>query len=127
MSPLVKYGMPALIVVFLLWYFVLGAERKIPTGTVMPDIVAIPMTRIQAEALLERMKDATTAGTGGSDIAVTIPRASWPERRAGQLAVAQQYARADEIVNGRKRTISFFDPGGTLYAKADAAGVVMVR
>jgi hypothetical protein len=52
----------------------------------------------------------------------------FPERREGQLALAQQYARADAIVRGRKRAISFLDPDGSLFARADPAkGVAMTR
>jgi hypothetical protein len=127
MSPVVKWGMPALVIAFTIFYVVYFGEPRIPSGVVVPNLVASPMTRIQAEAVVGRLKTATTPGKDGADIAVTFPAASWPERRAGRLALAQEFARADEIVEGRKRTIAFFDPSGSLYAKADAAGVVMLH
>ena len=127
LSPVVKWGMPALIVAFGVWYFVFAGERRIPVGVVMPNIVTVPMTQIQAEGLLRRVKETGSVETRGADLAVTFPRAIWPERRDGQLALAQQYARAVEMTEGKKRNIGFYDPAGNLYAKADPTGVMMVR
>ena len=57
-----------------------------------------------------------------------ITTATFPERRDGQLALAQQYSRADELVFGKKRAITFLDPNGNKFARAEPEkGVVMTR
>jgi hypothetical protein len=127
LSPPVRWGLLAVIVLLGGWYFFLGRERTIPTGVVVANLVAAPMSRGEAEALLRRVKAEATVEDRGGSLRVSFPAALWPERRAGQLAAAQQYARAVDVVEGRKRDISFFDPSGTLYAKATAEGVVMVK
>jgi hypothetical protein len=129
LSPVVKLGMPLLIAVCAVVYFFAPGARKIPTGVVLPDIVTTPMSHDQAESLLARIKQTATVenGTNGADVSVTFPTAIWPERRDGQLALAQQYARADGMIEGKKRNIMFYDPTKSLYAKSDAAGVVMVK
>ena len=127
MSSVITLGMPSLIVALAVWYFLFAGERTIPVGVVMPNFVAAPMSRSQAEAFLSRVKETATIETRSGDVTVRFPGKNWPERRDGQLALAQQFARADETVEGRKRTIAFHDPDGNLYAKADAKGVVLVR
>ena len=127
LSPAVRWGLPALIVVFGVWYFAFNGERKIPVGVVMPNMVVSPMSRGEAESVLRRLNATSTIAMRGGAMTVTFPKAIWPEHRDGQLALAQQYARADEIVSGSKRSILFHDPDGTPYAKASEAGVLMVR
>lgn len=127
LSPPVKFGTPGLIVAFAVWYVFLAGERKIPVGVVLPNLVAIPMVPAQADAFLRRMKETAKVEFRGTELAVTFPAANFPERRAGQLALAQQYARADEIAEARKRVIGFYDPSGSIFARADASGVMMVR
>ena len=126
-SPVTKIGLPIVIVAFAAWYFLLTGEKKLPTGVVLPYIIAAPMTPTEAQGLLARMTQSAKIETRDGAIAVTFPAAMWPERHDGQLALAQQYARADSLVNGSRRAISFYDPSGNLYAKADAAGVVLTR
>ena len=116
-----------MIVAFSVWYFVFTGEQGIPVGVVVPNILAAPMSRTEAEGYMRRVRETGTIEARGGDVAVTFPAASWPERRDGQLALAQQVARADEIIEGRKRTIAFYDPAGKLYARAEAAGVMLVR
>jgi hypothetical protein len=127
LSPAVRWSLLGVIVLFGGWYFLAGRERAIPTGVVVADLVAAPVSRGEAEALLRRVKAEATVEERGGELTVSFPPALWPERRAGQLAAAQQYARAVEVVEGRKRNISFFDPSGTLYAKATSEGVVMLK
>lgn len=126
-SPKVKWGVVGLIAVFAVGYFFLGRERSIPTGVVLANVVASPMSSGEAAALVKRIKQTAKVETRGTELVVTFPEAIWPQQRAGQLAAAQQYFRAVEIVEGKRRNISFYEPSGALYAKADAAGVVMTR
>ncbi len=126
-SPVTKFGLPVLVVVFCVWYFLFAGERRIPVGVVMPNLVNVPMSREQAEGLLKRTNESASVETRGGDLQVTFRAVIWPEQRAGQLALAQQYTRASELVEGKKRNINFLDPSGVLYAKASAVGVMMVK
>jgi hypothetical protein len=127
MSPAVKWGVLALIVAFGIWYFAFGREKSIPVGVVVADVVNAPMSGNEAETVVRRMKETGTVETKGDVLDVTFPAALWPQLRAGQLAAAQRYARAVEMTEGKGRKIAFRDPAGVLYAKADAAGVMLVK
>ena len=93
----------------------------------MPNLIAGGMSQVGAEALLNRINPTAQIEERGGEITVHVPAVSFPERRDGQLAFAQQYARADEIVQGKKRIINFNDPTGVRFARSDDKGVVMTR
>ena len=127
LSPVTKFGMPVLVVGFCVWYFVIAGERRIPVGVVIPNIVNAPMPKNLAEAFLARINATAKVATKDDELIVTFTAAMWPERREGQIALAQQYTRALEVLEGKKRKIGFYDPLGVLTAKADANGVMMVK
>ena len=86
------------------------------------------MSTFEANGLLKMVEGTGQVEERAGELTVKIATAIFPERRDGQLALAQQYARAVEIVQGRKRAISFLDPGGDRFARADPQkGVVMTR
>ena len=109
-------------------YYVMQRERVIPAGVVVADLIARPMSATEAANVLRGVHATTPPELRDGVLIVRIPSDIFPDRRDGQLALAQQYARADDVVQGRKRTISFLDPSGSPFAKADpATGVVLTR
>jgi hypothetical protein len=71
-------------------------------------------------------------GGGGREFEVGVVQseiiATPLQREEGQLALVQQFTQADEIVEGRKRRIFFYNPNGKLFAQADGVrGVVLTR
>lgn len=123
----VTWGVPMLIVAGLLWRFVINPDPAIPVGVVAKEMVTTPLTPTQAEAIVKRMKENADVVTKGADIVVTIPAKLWPSRRVGQLALAQEYMHAVEAVEGRKRSILFYDPDGVMFARTDEGGIVMLK
>lgn len=117
-----------LLVVFAVGYYLTGRERTIPAGVVLPNVIATAMSENDAAALLTTVGQTAKVEEREGTLTVQIPAATFPSRREGLLAFAQQYARADEIVQRRKRAISFLDPTGSLFAQADPAkGVMLTR
>ena len=113
---------------FTIGFYLFTRDRVIPVGTPLPNLVAIPMTPSAAEQMIKSYESSTQVDPRDGNVTVHVQAKTFPERRDGQLAFAQQFARADEIVMGRKRAISFIDPGGVQFAKADpVTGVVMTR
>ena len=109
-------------------YYISARERPIPVGVVIPNLIAGLMSPGEANVTLNTVNAGGQVEVRDGELFVRVGAAMFPERRDGQLALAQQYARADEIVNGRKRAISFLDPGGSSFARADPAkGVAMTR
>ena len=107
-------------------YWFVTRDRVIPVGVPMPNLIAGAMTPFTAQGIL-RTIPATQIEERAGEITVHVPAQNFPERRDGQLAWAQQYARADEIVQGKRRIINFSDPGGVRFARSDEKGVVMTR
>lgn len=109
------------------FYFV-ERDPRIPSGVVVPNLIAVPMTPIEANGMLTVVNRSAHIEMRDGELTVQISDKTFPERRAGQLALAQQYAHADEIVQGHKRAITFLDPSGSKFAHADPEkGVVMTR
>lgn len=126
--PAVRWGAVVLLVAYAGWYVMAGRERSIPAGAVLPNIIAAPMPPAQAEALMRQFHSKAKIDASGSGITVQFPEATFPLKREGQLALAQQFARADEIVEGHKRAIEFRDAAGQAFARSDPVkGVMMVR
>lgn len=123
-----RWGAIGLLVAFTAWYFIAGRERAIPVGVVMPNLIAASMTTIEAASTVNAVNRTAQVEVRNGELFVRVATAMFPERRDGQLTFAQQYSRADEIVQGRKRAISFLDPGGSRFARADPGkGVALTR
>jgi len=109
-------------------YYISARERPIPVGVVLPNLIAGPMSPSEAAVTLDAFNGPGQVEVRDGVLVVRVGAAGFPQRRDGQLALAQQFARADEIVQGKKRAISFLDPGGSEFARADPAkGVSMSR
>lgn len=109
-------------------FYIVERDRDIPVGVAMPNLISRPMTPIEATNILKAINGSAQVEVRGGDLIVRIAAATYPERRDGQLALAQQYTRADAIIQGRRRKISFFDPGGISFASADPdKGVTLTR
>jgi len=121
LSPVVKWGVPGLLVAFAVWFVFFSGERRIPVGVVMPNIVAAPMVPAQAGAFLRRMRETAKVDVRGGEVYVTFPKVNFPLHRDGQLALAQQFTRADELVEGRRRIITFSDGEGERRWRHDGA------
>jgi hypothetical protein len=103
-------------------------DRVVPVGVALPNLIAAPMSAGEAGRVLQRVNATSQVEVANGAVTVRVSAATFPERRDGQLAFAQQYARADEIVLGHKRPITFLDPTGAGFAKADPdKGVMMTR
>ena len=123
-----RWGVIGLLAAFTAGYYFMTRDRVIPVGVAIPNLIAGPMTPLAATGILTRVNDAAQVELRNGELTVRVVAATFPERRDGQLAFAQQYARADEMVQGHKRAITFLDPAGNRFARADPEkGVVMTR
>lgn len=122
---LIATGVVAL---FAVWYLTSNREKSIPVGEVIPNLISAPMSPAEAASVIATTNAHAKVSDRNGELVVQVDAATLPQRREGQLALAQQYARADEIVLGRKRAISFLEADGSPFAKADPArGVMMTR
>ena len=109
-------------------YYLATRERDIPVGVAVPNLIAAPMSPAEAASTLKTVNETAQVEVRNGALSVRIASAVFPQKREGQLAFAQQYARADEIVEGRKRAINFLDPDGNRFARSDPGkGVAMTR
>jgi hypothetical protein len=115
-----------LLATFTVVYYFLEREPAIPVGVALPNLIAAPMSPTDAAGELKSVGATAQVQEHAGALTVRISAATFPQRRIGQLALAQQYARADEIVQGHKRAITFLDPDGNPFAKADPEKGVMM-
>lgn len=126
-TPLVRFSLIGIGVVLVLWWATSG-EPQFEPGVVQSDIMATPMQREEALAFLKQTRETAIVDVQQDEVFVSYAAASFPVREAGQLALVQQFTRADEIAEGRKRRIYYYNPNGKLFAQADGVkGVVLVR
>lgn len=127
-SPMVRFAGAGIILVAILWMVTGGNEPTFEPGVVQSDIIATPLQRDEALALIRTTRETALVDVQQDEVFVSYSPATFPVREEGQLAIAQQFAQADEIVEGRKRRIFFYNPNGKLFAQADGVrGVMMVR
>jgi len=127
-SPLVRWTAAGIIAVLLIWKLTGSGESGIEPGVVQSDIIATPIQYEEAVAIVRSTRESALVDIQQDEVFVSYPAATFPVLEAGQLALAQRFARADEIVEGRKRRIFFYNPNGKLFAQADGVrGVVLLR
>jgi hypothetical protein len=126
-TPTVRWAGAGILLVLVLW-MATGGEPEFEAGVVQSDIIATPLQRDEAIALIRQTRETALVDIQQDEVFVSYPAATFPVREDGQLALAQQFAQADEIVEARKRRIFFYNPNGKLFAQSDGVrGVVLVR
>ena len=127
-TALVRFSAVGIAIVLVVWIFTGGEQqRTFEAGTVPSNIIASPMQRQEAIALLKRTRETALVDMQSDEVFVSYPAATFPILEEGQIALAQQFARADEIVEGRKRRIFFYSPSGRLFAQSDGVTGVTVK
>lgn len=127
-SPVVRWTGAGIIAVLLIWKLTGSREPSVEPGVVPSDIVATPVQYEEAVAVIRSTRETALVDIQQDEVFVSYPAATFPVLDAGQLALAQRFAAADEIVEGRKRRIFFYNPNGKLFAQSDGVrGVVRVE
>ena len=126
-TPLVRWSGLGILVVLILW-FTTNSSPKFEAGVPQAAIIATPLQRDEALALIRTTRETALVDVQQDEVFVSYPAATFPVREEGQLALVQQFAEADGIVEARKRRIFFYNPNGKLFAQSDAnRGVILVR
>lgn len=129
-SPIVRWSGVGIIVASLIWYVADTRSPKVtsPPGPVPANIITSPMSRDEAIALIKQTREQGVVESQADEVFVTYAAATFPVQIEGQLALVQQFTRADEIVEARKRRIFFYDPQGRVFAQSDGVlGVKLVN
>ena len=82
-------------------------------------LTATPAERDEALRLLARTRDSALVETQADEVMVSYSAAVFPLDPARQRQLVEAFARADEIVEGRKRRIFFYNPAGRVFAQSD--------
>lgn len=126
-TPLVQYSTAGILLVLFLWW-VTAEEPQFEAGVVQSNVIATPLQRDEALAVIRQTRETAVVDVQQDEVFVSYPAATFPVMEAGQLALVQRFTSADEIVEGRKRRLYFYNPNGKLFAQADGVrGVVLVR
>ena len=129
-SPIVRWSGIGIIVVSLVWFVADSRSSTVtsPPGTVPANIITAEMSRDEAISLIKQTREQSVVESQADEVFVSYSAGSFPVQIEGQLALVQQFTRADEIVEARKRRITFYDPNGRVFAQSDGMlGVKLVR
>ena len=128
-SPIVKWSSVGIVVVGLIWLFTGGEDPARPGPATAPAGVEAPaMSREEADAVIKRTRESALVEEQADEVSVSYPAATFPVQPEGQVMLAMQFARADEVVNNRKRRIFFHTPSGRMFAQSDGVtGLTVVK
>lgn len=128
-TPLVRFSGAGILLVLLLWAFT-GAPDEAPStrrGEPVP-VDTSPMTPEEARALIATTRERALVETQADEVYVSYSAGAFPVDQEGQLALVRRFARADEVLEGRRRRIFFYGPNGRMFAQSDAVtGLTLVR
>jgi len=95
-------------------------ETAEAVAPVVPStLTATPAEREEALRLIARTRDSALVETQADEVMVSYSAAVFPLDAAKQRQLVEAFARADEIVEGRKRRIYFYNPSGRVFAQSD--------
>jgi len=98
-----------------------AAPRSVPS-----TLTVTPAEREAALALIQSTRAQALVETQADEVMVSYSAAAFPLDPAAQRQLVEAFARADEMVEGRKRRIVFYNPAGRVFAQADGiAGLTM--
>lgn len=129
-SPVIRWSSLGILVTLAVWAWTGGSTT--PTIEAAPasapsTLRVTAMERDEALAHLKNARDNALVEMQENEVFVTWSANSWPSQSEGQLLLVQQFTRADEIVEGRKRRITFMSPDGRIFARTDAVeGLTLV-
>lgn len=127
-TPVVRWSGLGIVIVAVLWLASGSSGGVGGAGTPQAEVIATPLQRDEALAVIRQTRETALVDVQQDEVFVSYPAATFPVREEGQLALVQQFAQADGIVEGRKRRIFFYNPNGKLFAQSDAnRGVIIVR
>ena len=97
-----------------------------PPRSVPSTLIVTPSEREAALALIQATRAQALVETQADEVLVSYSAAAFPLDSAAQRQLVEAFARADEMVEGRKRRIVFYNPAGRVFAQADGvAGLTM--
>ena len=97
-----------------------------PPRSVPSTLTVTPSEREAALALIQSTRAQALVETQADEVLVSYSAAAFPLDPAAQRQLVEAFAKADEMVEGRKRRIVFYNPAGRVFAQADGvAGLTM--
>lgn len=129
-SPVIRWSSLGIIVTLAIWAWTSGGSTpaiEAAPAAVPSTLQVTGMERDEALAHLKNARDNALVEMQENEVFVTWSANVWPAQPEGQRLLVQQFTRADEIVEGRRRRITFMSPDGRVFARADAVdGLTLV-
>ncbi|HET8771025.1 MAG TPA: hypothetical protein VFM71_08575 [Gemmatimonadaceae bacterium] len=129
MSPVVRWTGLGIVLVVAAWLVLPGGPAVRPSGAVGSVAVAPErpmMSLIEAQAVLRKTREVALVESQPDQVFVSYRAATFPLKEEGQLELAKRYAEADEVVEGRRRRINFYNPNGRVFAQSDPVKGIVV-
>jgi hypothetical protein len=124
-TPIVRRLLPVIVALLIFAMIPVDTGEDMGPGVTVPKVA--PSAKAQAESLLAQTASRATIEQSGEELVVTYAITGFPEAPGDQRILAEQFARADALVQGRRRTVYFYTPQGRVFAKSDSVVGVVLR
>lgn len=128
LSPIVRWTGLGIVLVLAAWLFMPGEPGRSSgdAGLVAAAPARPTMSLTEAQAVLRQTREVALVESQADEVFVSYRAATFPLREEGQLALAERYAEADQVVEERRRRIYFYNPNGRVFAQSDPVKGVVV-
>jgi hypothetical protein len=133
-TPIVRWTGAGIVLLLLLWAFTGGDDTTAAANPMTAPGEAVggealpPITREDALAHIAQTRGTALVEVQSDEVFVSFAAANFPLDEPGQVLLVRRFAQADEVVEGRRRRIYFYNPTGRLFAQSDAVtGVTLKR
>lgn len=128
-SPIVIWTGLGIALVLAAWLFLPGepaGNASGGAGSVASAPARPTMSITEAQAVLRQTHETALVESQADEVFVSYRAATFPLREEGQLELAKRYAEADEVAEGRRRRIYFYNPNGRVFAQSDPVKGIVV-
>ncbi len=131
-SPTVRWAGLGIIVMVMLWAFTGDSGEAAPNVMDTPGTPVVgdslpPMTYEQALAYVQQTRSSALVEVHSDEVFVNFAGATFPLNEDGQIALVRRFVQADEVVEGKRRRIYFYNPAGRLFAQSDRVTGVTIK
>ncbi len=132
-TPVVRWSGAGIALVLMFWMLstrdapaATGTRGMEGAGTPVPA-TEVTMTREAATAYIQQTRGTALVEMHNDEVFVSFNAATFPLKEEGQIALVMRFATADEVVEGRKRRIFFYNPNGRIFAQSDAVTGLTIK
>lgn len=104
-----------------------AVPAEVTPPSVPSTLTVTPAERDAAITLIQSTRAQALVETQADEVMVSYSAAAFPLDPAAQRQLVEAFVRADEMVEGRKRRVVFYNPAGRVFAQSDGVTGLTMR